>query len=140
MSPLTRAVGGFLDEHLVGALATRSAAGRVHLSPVYYVRDGERLLISTEAGRRKARDVQETEWASLCVTGAERPFPSVTVAGAATIRRENIGAATAAIAQRMLALDELPEVQSDEALAGVGRVLLALQIERVGPASHLDIE
>jgi PPOX class probable F420-dependent enzyme len=138
MTVLPDGVQAFLDEQPVGVLATRSAAGRVHQSIVYYVRDGDELLISTEAPRRKARDVEETGWASICVMGHERPFPSITVSGAATIRREGIGAATARVAQRMLALDEPPEPQSDEALAGVGRVIIAVEVERLGPASYLD--
>ena len=138
MTVVPEGVQAFLDEQPVGVLATRSAAGRVHQSIVYYVRDGDELLISTEAPRRKARDVEETGWASICVMGHERPFPSVTLSGAATIRREGIGAGTARIAQRVLALDEPPEPQTDEALAGVGRVIIAVEVERVGPASYLD--
>jgi PPOX class probable F420-dependent enzyme len=140
MSPLTARLREFLDDHVVGALATRSAAGSVHQSLVYFVLDGEDLLISTEAQRRKALDVQETGWASLCVMGHERPFPSVPLSGRAEIRRDGIGPATARIAQRMLALYDPPEPQTDEALAGVGRVILAIRIERVGPASHLEPE
>jgi PPOX class probable F420-dependent enzyme len=138
MTILPDGVQAFLDEQPVGVLATRSAAGRIHQSIVYFVRDGDELLISTEAPRRKARDVEETGWASICVMGHERPFPSVTVSGHAAIRREEIGVATARIAQRMMALDEPPEPQSDEALAGVGRVIIAIEVERVGPASYLD--
>lgn len=138
MTALADSVQAFLDEQVVGVLATRSAAGRVHQSIVYYARFGDELLISTEASRRKARDVEETGWASVCVMGHERPFPSVAVSGAATIRRDGIGPATAQVAQRMLALDEPPEPQSDEALAGVGRVIIAVEVERVGPASYLD--
>jgi PPOX class probable F420-dependent enzyme len=138
MTVLPDSVQAFLDEQVVGVLATRSAGGRVHQSIVYYTRDGDELLISTEAPRRKARDVEETGWASVCVMGHERPFPSVTVYGAASIRREDIGPATARIAQRMLALGEPPEPQSDEALAGVGRVIIAVEVERVGPANYLD--
>ncbi len=128
----------FLDEQVLCVLATRSAGGRVHQSAVYFVRDGDELLISTEQQRRKARDVEETGWASVCVMGHERPFPSVTVSGSAEIRREDIGGATARVAQRMFALPELPEAQTDEALAGVGRVILAISADRVGPASYLE--
>lgn len=135
---LDDSVRRFLDEQVVCVLATRSAEGRVHQSAVYFVRDGDELLISTEQQRLKARDVEETGWASVCVIGHERPFPSLTVSGSADIRREDIGGATARIAQRMLALRELPEAQSDEALAGVGRVILAIQADRVGPSSYLE--
>jgi hypothetical protein len=127
----------FLDSQIVGALTTRSAAGTVHQSLVYYGRDGERLFISTETQRRKAQDVRETAWASLCVMGHERPFPSVTVFGPAVIQTQDIGARTAALAQRMLGLDEPPEPQTDEALAAVRRVLIVIEAEHTGPASHL---
>ena len=133
-------VRGFLDEHVVGVLATRSASGTVHQSLVYYAREGEQLLVSTEAARRKARDVEETGWASLCVMGHERPFPSVTVSGPAEIRREQIGGPTAAVVQRITGAEQPPEPQSDEALARVGRVILALRIERVGPASYIETD
>jgi PPOX class probable F420-dependent enzyme len=138
MSAPDDSVRPFLDEQVIGVLATRSADGRVHQSAVYFVRDGEELLISTEARRLKARDVQETGWASICVMGHERPFPSVTISGRAEIRRVGIGAPTAKIAQRMLALDQPPEAQSDDVLAAAGRVILAIGIERIGPASYLE--
>lgn len=138
MSVLDDGVRRFLDEQVLGVLATRSADGRVHQSAVYFVRDGEEVLISTEARRRKGRDVEETGWASICVMGHERPFPSVTVSGRAEIRRAEIGAATALIAQRMLGLDEPPEAQGDDVLAAAGRVILAISVERVGPASYLE--
>jgi hypothetical protein len=139
MSAVSVGLGEFLDEQIVGALVTRSAAGSVHQSLVYYARQDDLLLISTVVGRRKARDVEETGWASLCVMGHERPFPSVTVSGAAEIRHERIGAPTAEIGRRMLGLDEPPEEQSDEALAQVGRVILALRVELIGPASYLEL-
>jgi PPOX class probable F420-dependent enzyme len=138
MSALAESVRRFLDEQVLGVLATRSGDGRVHQSAVYFVREGDELLISTESKRRKARDVEETGWASICVIGHERPFPSVTLSGRAEIRRAEIGGATARIAQRMLALEQPPEPQSDEALAGADRVILVIAAERVGPASYLE--
>jgi hypothetical protein len=71
------------------------------------------------------------------VLGHERPFPSATFSGPAAILTQGIGAATAAIAQRVLGLDEPPEPQTDEALAGVGRVLLAITIERVAAVNYV---
>jgi len=127
----------FLDSQIVGVLATRSASGSFHQSLVYYGRDADRLFISTETQRRKARDVRETGWASLCVMGHERPFPSVTVAGPAFVETDDIGVRTAALAQRMLGLEEAPEPQTDEALAGVRRVLIVIEAEHVGPSSYI---
>jgi len=138
MSGLTKALADFLDGQPVGVLATSSGGGVVHQSLVYFVRDGEEILISTLGGRRKALDVTETGRASLCVMGHERPFPSVTVSGRAEIRRSAIGEPTALIAQLIMGVPEPPEQQSDEALAAVDRVILALHIDRVGPASYID--
>ena len=81
MSALVPEIAAFLDAQRVGVLATVSAEGRPRQSVVYYVRDGEQLLISTEAGRWKARDAERTGWASLCVRGEEPPYPSATLAG-----------------------------------------------------------
>ena len=75
--------------------------GRPRQSVVYYVRDGERLLISTESKRLKARDVRRTGWASLCVLGHEQPHPSAVFSGPAEILTEDIGPATAPIMQRI---------------------------------------
>jgi PPOX class probable F420-dependent enzyme len=137
MSKLSHELPRFLDAQIIGVLATTSAPGRVHQSVFYYVRDGEELLISTDAQRYKAGDVRRTRWASLCVMGHERPFPSVTISGPAEIRSEGIGPATAAIAQRVMGVDQAPEPQTDQALAAVGRVILAITTERIGPASYI---
>lgn len=138
MSALTPEVAAFLDDRIVGVLATVSADGRARQSVVYYVRDGDRLLVSTDAGRWKAKDVVRDGRASLCVMGAERPFPAVTVAGPAEILTREIGPATARIVQAIMGADEPPQPQTDEALAAVGRVILALTIERVGPVAYLE--
>ena len=76
-------------------------------------------------------------WASLCVHGAEPPFASATLGGPARILTDGIGPGTALVMQRIAGSDEPPEPQSDEALAEVGRVLLAIDVERVGPVSYL---
>src|SRR5271165_4506494 len=122
MSVLTPALERFLDTEVLGVLATSSPGGPVGQSAVYFTREGERLLISSVAGRRKVTDVEQTGWASLCVVGHERPFPSATFSGPAQILTSGIGPATAAVMQRIMGLDEPPEEQSDEALAGVGRI------------------
>jgi PPOX class probable F420-dependent enzyme len=127
----------FLDAHHVGVLATVDKAAMPRQSVVYYVREDERLLISTESKRRKARDVRRSGWASLCVVGQERPYPSAVFSGPAEILTEHIGPATAAIVQRIAGLTERPEVQSDEALAAIDRVILAITVEAVTAVNYL---
>ena len=127
----------FLDDHRVGVLATVDDVAMPRQSVVYYVRDEERLLISTESKRLKARDVRRSGWASLCVLGHERPHPSAVFSGPAEIVEEDIGPATAAIMQRIAGTPEPPEAQSDDALAAVDRVILAITIQAVSAVNYL---
>ncbi len=138
MSVLSAELAEFLDAHRIGVLATQTAEGRPRQSVVYYSRDGERLLISTESKRLKARDVHRTGWASLCVMGHTQPYPSAVFSGRAEILTEGIGPATAAIMQRIAGTDEPPEPQTDSALAAIDRVILAITVERVGPVNYID--
>jgi hypothetical protein len=79
-------------------------------SVVYYVRDEERLLISTASKRLKARDVR---------------------------RSENIGPAAAAVMQRIAGTPARPQAESDVALAAIDRVILAITIESVSAVNYL---
>ena len=140
MTELSPALADFLDAHIVGVLVTDPRQGHARPSVVYYVRDGSQLLISTVATRHKALDVAASAWAALCVMGLERPFPSATFSGPAEIRTKEIGAATALVAQRFMGAEQTPEPQTDAALAGVGRVILAITIERVASVSFIDVD
>jgi PPOX class probable F420-dependent enzyme len=137
MGALTDEFREFLDGHPVGVLATRAPDDRPRQSLVYFAREGERLLISTVTDRLKARDVRRTGWASLCVMGHQPPYPSATFAGPAEILTENIGIATAKVAQRIGGSAEPPDPMSDEALAEVGRVILAITVDQVTAASYI---
>ena len=137
MDGLTDELRDFLDAHRIGVLATIAGDGKPRQSVVYYARDGERLLISTESKRLKARDVVRSGWASLCVLGHEQPYPSAVFSGSAEILTTDIGSATAAVMQRIAGMDEPPESQTDEALAAVDRVILAITVERVSAANYL---
>ena len=128
----------FVDANTVGVLATSSLDGRPRQSLVYFTRVDDRLLISTLGDRLKTQDVRRNGWASLCVMGHEPPYSSATFAGPAEVLTENIGAPTAAIMQRITRAAEPPEPMSDEALAEVGRVILAITVERVTAANYID--
>jgi len=138
MSVLTPELTTLLERTTVGTLATAAADGRPRQSLVYFAREGDRLLISTEPGRLKARDVERTGWASISVRAEAPPYPSATLSGPAEILTEGIGPATAAVMQRITGAPEPPEAQTDEALAAVGRVILALTVEKVSAANYLD--
>jgi PPOX class probable F420-dependent enzyme len=133
---MTEAERRLLDASDHGVIATQRPDGLPRQSVVYYVRDGERVLISTLAERAKARDVERTGWASLSVSGAERPYPSATFSGQAEVITDDIGEPTAEIMGRIAG--EPVEPLSEDALAAAGRVILAIEIERVSAATHLD--
>jgi PPOX class probable F420-dependent enzyme len=135
---LTDKLHDFLDAHRVGVLATIAPDGKPRQSLVYYARDGERLLVSTEAKRLKARDVRRTGWASLCVRGDEQPYPSAVFSGPAEILTYEIGPPTAAIMQRIAGAPEPPEPLTDEALQAADRVVLAITVEDVTAVNYLD--
>jgi PPOX class probable F420-dependent enzyme len=137
MRALTPHLIDFLDAHRVGVLATVDEVAMPRQSVVYYVRDEQRIVISTESKRLKARDVRRSGWASLCVLGHERPYPSAVFSGPAEILTEGIGPATAAIVQRIADLPEPPEAHSGEALAAIDRVILAITIEAVTAVNYL---
>jgi nitroimidazol reductase NimA-like FMN-containing flavoprotein (pyridoxamine 5'-phosphate oxidase superfamily) len=137
MRALTPHLIDFLDAHRVGVLATVDEVAMPRQSVVYYVRDEQRIVISTESKRLKARDVRRSGWASLCVLGHERPYPSAVFSGPAEILIEGIGPATAAIVQRIADLSEPPEAHSDEALAAIDRVILAISVEAVTAVNYL---
>jgi PPOX class probable F420-dependent enzyme len=106
MGGLTDELREFLGAHRVGVLATSAADGRPRQSLVYYAREGERLLVSTESKRLKARDVRRSGWASLCVMGHEQPYPSAVFSGSAEILTTDIGRPTALVMQRIANLPE----------------------------------
>lgn len=135
--PLTDDLRHFLDANTVGVIATTAADGRPRQSLVYYVRDDDRLLISTLTDRLKARDVRRSGWASVCVMGHEAPYPSAVLSGPAEILAEDIGAATAAIMQRITNSAEPPEPMSDDGLAEIGRVILAITVRRVTAQNYI---
>jgi PPOX class probable F420-dependent enzyme len=134
---LTDQLREFLDARRVGVLATAGRDGKPRQSVVYYIRDGDRLLISTLSERLKAKDVQRSGWASLSVRGDEQPYPSATFSGPAEIVTKDIGPPTAEIMQRIADAEEPPEPQSDEALAEIDRVILAITVERVSAVTHI---
>ena len=140
MGELTDTLRDFLDAYRVGVLATVGSDGNPRQSVVYYVRDGDRLLISTESKRLKAQDVIRTGRASICIRGDEQPYPSATFSGPAEILTEEIGASTARIMQRIAGMDEPPEPQTDDALASIDRVILAITVEKVTAVSYIPVE
>ena len=138
MSPAIDATTmAFLEAVPVGCLATTTADGKVRQSVVYFAVESDQIVISTESKRGKARDVERTGTASLCVQGPAKPYPSVTLEGPARIVRNAIGPPTARIWAR-IAGSPPGDAMSDEELAAIDRVILAIDVDRVYGASNLE--
>ena len=78
----------FLSEHRLAIVGAVRVDAPPQLSPVYYVMDGDDLLISTTATRAKARVVRRDPRVSVCVLGEQPPFPYLTVYGRGRIETD----------------------------------------------------
>ena len=74
-----------LDEPNPAVLATVNPDGSPQTSVVWLARDGDQLLVSTEAGRRKERNVRRDPRVSLTVWDRNDPLVYVEVRGTATV-------------------------------------------------------
>jgi hypothetical protein len=75
MRPLTPHLIDFVDAHCVGVLATVDKVAMARQSVVYYVREEQRLLISTESKRLKARDVRSSGGPRSASSGTSGRIP-----------------------------------------------------------------
>jgi PPOX class probable F420-dependent enzyme len=85
---------GLVDGVNTGVLATNNPDGSPQSSVVWVARDGDELLISTEAGRRKDSNLRKDPRASLLVIDKTSADRYVEIRGIATVT-EDIGRAVA---------------------------------------------
>lgn len=133
---ITEAIAALLDDALVGTLAVTRKDGSPHLSCVYHHRDGDRILISTESKRLKAKAIERTGRATYAVRGDSKPFPAATLEGPARILRVDIAAITGVLFETIFGTP-LDEPLTDEGLAAVDRVLIELVPDRAYGVSYL---
>lgn len=80
----------FLSENRYCVVGYNRSVGPPAMSPVYYVLDGDDLLISTQADRAKGRVLAKKPEVSVCVLSeAQQPSPPyMTIYGRAAIESE----------------------------------------------------
>ena len=83
-----------------------------------------------------AKDVQRTGWVSLSVRGIEQPYPSATFSGPAEILTKGHRITNGSDHAAHCRDGRAAEPQSDEALAEVDRVTLAIVVDRVAALTH----
>ena len=78
----------FLEPHRLAVLGVDRIGKPAHLSPVYYVLDGDEILVSLTETRVKTRLIRRAGSLSLCVLHEEFPFPYLRVEGRGQIVAE----------------------------------------------------
>jgi PPOX class probable F420-dependent enzyme len=91
----------FLSEHRLAIVGVERKDAPPQLSPVYYMMDGDDLLISTTATRAKAKAVRRTSRVSVCVVGEQQPFPYLTVYGRGRIEVDGAVEVMMAVTEKM---------------------------------------
>jgi PPOX class probable F420-dependent enzyme len=91
----------FLREHRLAVVGVERRDAAPQLSPVYYIMDGDDLLISTTATRAKTKVIRRTSRVSVCVLGERRPFPYLTIYGRGRIEPEGGVEVMAAVTEKM---------------------------------------
>ena len=86
MSPEERRA--FVAKHRTCVFGFQRKKGPPSMSIVYYTMDGDDLLISTMAGRAKAKAVERLGEASVCVLDEQWPLTYMLVYGRAKIERD----------------------------------------------------
>ena len=125
----------FLKEHRLAVIGVERKAAPPQLSPVYYVMDGDDLLISTTATRAKARMIRRGTLVSVCVLGEEQPFPYLTVYGRGRIETEGAVDVMMAVGEKMTGgpLPESARPAVEERARNEQRVVLRVTPESFFP-------
>ena len=122
----------FLSSHRLCVVGVARRRGPPSLSPVYYVMDGDDLLISTTASRAKAKLIRRDPAVSVCVLGEQPPFPYLTLFGHGRIEEEGATDLLARVGEAISGRPVTPEARAalDERARSEGRVVLRVAPER----------
>ena len=130
MSQLSNSMREFLNGRHYATLATLNADGSMHLTPVWYLFEDERLFESRAAASdRKVRNISARPQASLLVDSRRKPGSErwVSASGAAeVIRGERSRAINAKIQRRYLTTAGLEEPRVGPVLAAASEVTIGL--------------
>ncbi|MFF3860551.1 PPOX class F420-dependent oxidoreductase [Streptomyces sp. NPDC002209] len=85
---LNETVRGLLDSPHPAVLSTLNPDGSPQSSVVWVTRDGGDLLVSTEQGRRKERNIARDGRVGLTVFDTANPFLYVEIRGTATLAED----------------------------------------------------
>lgn len=81
----TEPVKKFLEKPNLAVLATISPSGRPQATPVWFLLDGDEILMNTSQGRVKLRNVQADPRVAVTIYDKDNPYMYVQVRGRITI-------------------------------------------------------
>ncbi|TDC74345.1 PPOX class F420-dependent oxidoreductase [Streptomyces hainanensis] len=118
-------------------LATVRADGSPHLAPVWFLLDGDDVVLNTGANTVKGRNLARDGRAALCVDDETPPFAFVVIHGRATLSEDPAELLTWAtrIGGRYMGEDEGERLGARNAVPG--ELLVRLRIEKVVAYSAL---
>jgi PPOX class probable F420-dependent enzyme len=90
----TPAFDDFISRHRWAVVTTLRKDGSASSSVNAYARDGDQIVISTQAHRLKAKTLRRDPRITLCIISNSEPFNYVTVEGTAEVETENLVPAT----------------------------------------------
>lgn len=122
----------FLLSHRLCVVGIGRRQGPPSLSPVYYVMDGDDLLISTTASRAKAKLIRRNPAVSVCVLHEQPPFPYLTVFGRGRIEEDGAVELMARVGEAISGRPVPPEARAalETRARQEGRVVLRVTPER----------
>lgn len=114
-----------------GKLATTRADGRAHVTPIWFVVDGEDLVFNTWHTSAKARHMRRDPRASLVVDLEEPPYGYVMIEGIVTISDDldDVKRFATEIGGRYMGADRASEYGERNGVAG--ELLIRLRIDRM---------
>ena len=121
-----------------GKLAVTRADGRPHVTPIWFVLDGDGLVLTTVASGVKGKALRRDPRAALCVDDQEPPFSFVLIEGLATLSGDldELRRWSAAIGARYMGADRAAEFGARNGVPG--ELLVRLRITKVVAQSDIS--
>ena len=131
----------FLKNHRLVIVGVARKDGPPHMSPVYYVMDGDDILISTTESRIKTKAIRRNPAVSLCILGEQMPFPYLTVYGRGVIEQQGAVELMMKIGARITGspVPESARPAVEKRAKDEGRVVLRVTPERTSHMTPYNI-
>ncbi|MFD7982478.1 PPOX class F420-dependent oxidoreductase [Kitasatospora indigofera] len=117
---LDEATRRLLDGRNVATLATLNPDGGPQTSVVWVMRDGDTVVLSTTAGRQKARNLLKDPRVSLTLFDSANPYATVEIRGVAELREDPRRELPRVLSHKYLGVD--PPAEGDEVVRLAVRV------------------